>query len=270
MPETDQNIRTFWNDRTTRFKHTGWADGTIYAFDQPARLLAIEHIIGQVLSSRNVALDFGTGAGDFATLLSTSFNRVVASDISDKVVEIAREHHGANNQVEFICTDDVNSLPIDPHSLDLILSVTVLGHILDDNILHQTLNYFHQKISPSGRLLAMEYTPRQRIPSSTYQRFRSYDEWKAAFEKSGFEVEHCFGFYHPSESPCPSYLKYRRHPLLKILSKAPHSLKSLGWVKRFCQRRAKRILDQATDMWWEANDQDELRIMVFRPMRVDA
>ncbi len=266
MSRSNHDPRQFWNDRTRRFKHTGWADGTIYAFDQPARLLAIEHIIVQVLSSQKSVLDFGTGSGDFAALLSKTFVRVIASDISNEVIEIARQYHSLKENIEFICTDDVNTLPIEPHTLDMVLSITVLGHILKDSSLKATLEKFRQMLGTSGLLLAMEYTPRHEMTASAYQRFRSYDEWKSIFAESGFELECCFGFYHPSEAPCPSYRRYRRHPLLKILSKAPHFFKSQRWVKRFCQRRAERILNGATDMWWEAKDQDVLRIMVFRPM----
>ena len=269
MTRSNHGIEQFWNDRSKRFKHTGWADGTIYSFDQPARLLAIEHIINQVMSSHNTALDFGTGSGDFAALLSNTFDSVIACDISNKVIEIARQCHSAKENIEFICTGDERNLSIEPHTLDLILSITVLGHILEDHDLKETLRQFHQIIRPSGRLIAMEYTPLHEMTASSYQRFRTYDEWKIAFEESGFEFERCFGFYHPSEVPCPSYRSYRGHPLVKILSKAPHFIKNQRWMRRFCQRRAERILATADDIWWEASELDVLRIMVLRPANAD-
>ena len=269
MSQNDHSIARFWNNRTRRFNHTGWADGTIYDFDQPARLLAIKHIIDQELSTKDAVLDFGTGSGDFAELLSNTFGRVIASDLSNKVIEVARQCHGMTENIEFICTDDVNTLPIEPHTLDLVLSITVLGHILEDEALKGTLRYFHQIIRSSGRLIVMEYTPRQEITPDAYQRFRSYDDWQVTFQESGFELERCFGFYHPSETPCSSYLRYRRHLLLKILAKTPYFVKSRRQVRRFCQRRAKRILTGADDMWWEARDEDVLRIMVLRPTNVD-
>ena len=267
MSENNPAIVDFWNHRTSRFRHTGWADGIIYAFDQPARLLAIDHIIAQEIQGRDAVLDFGTGSGDFANLLANMFSQVFASDISQNVIDVAQSMYGMKENIEFSCNSSASTLPIQESALDLILSITVLGHILDDDDLIETLKSFHRMLKPSGKIVAMEYTPLQEMTPSTYQKFRPYDEWINIFQDSGFDLVHCFGFYHPSEKPCNSYQKYRSHFLLKLLSKAPQFIKRSYFIRKFCQHRSTKILDVADDIWGDINDSDVLRIMLFQPQK---
>ena len=88
-------MKEFWNDRVKKYGHTGWADNFIYAYDQQARLLAVEKIVNSLTCEKTLALDFGTGSGDFANLLSKYFDKVIAFDISDTVIEIAKYENGS-------------------------------------------------------------------------------------------------------------------------------------------------------------------------------
>src|SRR6266404_4273273 len=91
---------TFWKDRVKVHGHTGWAYPRIYAFDQAARLLAIQDTVDRFGLSGDAAMDYGCGTGDFSRLLSTAFKHVYAFDICDDVVKIA-ETRTLGRQITF-------------------------------------------------------------------------------------------------------------------------------------------------------------------------
>jgi len=107
MKETNE-IKEFWNNRIRKYGHTGWADSLIYAYDQQARLIAIGEILNSLTCNKSVALDFGTGSGDFANLLSKQFDKVIAFDISDVVVEIAKRKYGKAENIQFYCGNHID------------------------------------------------------------------------------------------------------------------------------------------------------------------
>src|SRR5690242_11690456 len=121
----------YWDDRARRYGHTGWADPVVYAFDQAARLAAVERVLASATVRRGLALDFGSGSGDFARLLAKHFAKVLAFDISPVVTTRAQRKYGSIGNIEFCHAESVKNLALEDGSLDLILSVTVLGHILD-------------------------------------------------------------------------------------------------------------------------------------------
>jgi SAM-dependent methyltransferase len=253
----------FWDERAREFGHTGWANGIVYAYDQAARLRAIQKILESAPVERGNALDFGTGSGDFADLLARTFKTVVACDISREVLEVARGRYGALRNVEFRCSETLADLGLPDHSLDLIVSITVLGHLTNDADLMETLAFMRSKMRESGLLIALEYTPNRQIPNAPYQRFLRFDQWLDRFADGGFILRKHYGFHHPTESPCRGYVAYRRDPLVRALSVCQHFLGNARWIMRFCTKRAKRILAKSDDYYWEGREDDVLRIMLL-------
>lgn len=51
------DIKEFWNARVEKYSHTGWSNSFIYAYDQQARLTAVEKILNSLsfntLSAKN-------------------------------------------------------------------------------------------------------------------------------------------------------------------------------------------------------------------------
>jgi len=251
----------YWDERVERYGHTGWANGTIYAFDQAARLKAIRAIIDSIQAKKDVALDFGTGLGDFANLLGEQFRSVLAFDISKRVISVAQKRYPSLKNVQFIHGTSIRDVGITDASVQLVLSVTVLGHIVDDLDLVDTLNYLHRILTEDGYLIALEYAPLN--PSSiskSYQRSTSFQEWIDFFNKCGFQLEYYYGFYHPIECPCHSYGTYRRNLGVRILAhfaKRPVAKKVLSGI-------AMSLIQQSDDFFWEGNEQDPLKIMVLK------
>lgn len=254
----------FWNARASVHGHTGWSNKLIYAFDQQARLKAVEHVLRRLEVPRGVALDFGAGSGDFVAILSSLFAKVIACDISDRVVDIARRRHAALRNVSFAHTPGLEDLPVADGSVDLILSVTVLETILDDDLLRETLCHLQRKLSPSGVFVTLEVTGNE-DRSSSYLRFRTFESWKQIFRECGMTPAFDFGFPHPTEAPSASFVRYCRSPLVRLVARTGRFTGRWACVARFYERRARAVLDAADDYVWDGRGDDRMKIMVFRP-----
>lgn len=252
--------RNFWNSRVKSHNHTGWADYLKYAFDQPARLKAIGEVLERAGACREKALDYGCGNGDFSRMLAGRFKDVVAYDISDEVIRIAKEKQGAEGNILF--TADANSmdLAIPDSTLDLVLSVTVLGHILDDADMGEILSSFQRKLAPGGILIALEYSLPEKKEDCDYQRFSTFEEWKALFAGAGFSLERYYGFYHPVKRPVGSYLRYKFNPEKIFWS----FFQSIPFARRRIGRIAENLVAKYHDFYWDGVRNDWMRIMVFR------
>lgn len=155
--------------------------------------------------TNSLALDFGTGSGDFANLLSQEFENVLAFDISSSVIKIAQQKHGKNKNINFICAKDINEAGFGNNTFDIILSVTVIDHIMNDIKLIDTLNHFHSILKDNGLIITFEYSLDYDYPRSSYQRFTKFEEWRSIFSRCGFYLYNYYGFYHFVVMPCSSY-----------------------------------------------------------------
>ena len=204
------------------------------------------------------ALDYGTGSGDFARMLSTRYEQVVAIDISGKVLEIARRRHARLSNVKFLHADAGHALPNEP--VDFVLTVTVLNHIMDDASLRATMEHLAGILTPGGCFVALENCAAGEAARSGYQRSQTYDEWKTMFERCGLTLEDCFGFYHPAADRCRTFDRYSRSlpvRLLRRLGPSETTARALGAVA------ALYLLGQR-DYFWRARPTDALRLMIFR------
>jgi ubiquinone/menaquinone biosynthesis C-methylase UbiE len=251
----------YWDDRARRFGHTGWAAPLVYAFDQTARMAAIERIIASAAVKRGLAVDFGAGTGDFANLLAKYFERVVAFDISPAVAARARRKYGRVANVEFFHGETVSELAVADNSVDLFLSVTVLGHIVDDRESRETLKFFRRKISESGLLITLEATPAGGRQDAAYQRFLTREKWRMLFAESGFALRQQYGFYNPDESGCKSYDRYLNDFRVRLFRKFNFGKLSHA-VFRY---RASKILASGNDCLWDPGPEDPMSLMIFTP-----
>jgi len=264
------NKKEFWNNRALKYGHTGWNNPIIYAYDQSARLKAIEKIITSLNCKKELALDFGSGTGDFAKLLAKRFKSVIAFDISKVVLNIAQDKYGQYSNIKFLHANSITNVMLDDGSLNLILSVTVLDHILDDEELSRTLLYFHQKLYNNGYVVALEYAPSTKRNSTEYQRFSTFDEWVLLFYKYGFSLESYYGFYHPKESSCKSYFLYINNWKVKLLRRfisakcITRNLRKFLPIKSLLGKLAYQFGKGKTDFFWEGKEEDFLKIMIFK------
>ncbi len=96
-------------------------------------LLELEDVLGEPLPRGGTVVDVGAGTGHVAIKLARSarFGRVVAADISPKMLEQASASaKAAGCRIETIETDMVR-LPFDDGSVDLVVGCAVLHHLPD-------------------------------------------------------------------------------------------------------------------------------------------
>ncbi|MFA6097236.1 MAG: class I SAM-dependent methyltransferase [Candidatus Paceibacterota bacterium] len=257
-------IKKFWDNRVDKYGHTGWSDSSIYAYDQQARLMAVEKILQLMALNGSIALDFGTGVGDFADLLSRYFNKVVAFDVSESVIVKAKKRYGRVKNIQFFSGGSIENVPVSNKALDLVLSVTVLDHIIDDSELARTIKHFQGILKDNGTLIIFEYALDHKKQKTQYQRFMELEEWRSMFLESGFSLNKYYNFYHPIEHPCDSYLSYRNSFLVKALnmfSKYTASHLASGYLNEL----ARRYLKGKRDFLIEDNKESSpIKIMIFK------
>jgi ubiquinone/menaquinone biosynthesis C-methylase UbiE len=107
--------------------------GIRYDADSTARMIAeLEDVLGGPLPAGTV-LDVGCGTGHVAVKLAKTsrFSRVVATDISPKMLACARRNAAeAGVSIETVETDMVR-LPFEDASVDLVVGCAILHHLPD-------------------------------------------------------------------------------------------------------------------------------------------
>lgn len=208
----------FWSDRVSRYGHTGWSDAAVYAYDQRLRLAALRGWLDtQTIPAEATALDFGCGSGDFCALLAERFGTVVGCDLSPAVLAVAAQRH-ASPRIRY--TADCDAALARRYAL--ILCVTVLQHVVDDVELHSLLQRFAAALQPEGQVVVLETFAADAPAANGYLKRRTRESLVAAFASVGLALRSQRGFYHPSESPTPAFLAYRRRPLVRLLSRLAH------------------------------------------------
>lgn len=208
--------KEFWNLRAKKDKTTGYTDYSIAFFDQLMRLKVIEKIMNQYGAfdfKKAAALDFGCGTGDFVSYFSHKFNFVVGYDISQEVLKIAKQR--CKHLPNILLSNSLEKINI---KFNVVLSITVLQHILNDNELLKTLTFVSNKCKENAIFIALELVESDKfnISHPPYLKARRLEDWKVFFQKSGFEILSIKSFYNPFLIKTPSYLKYRKKVILFV------------------------------------------------------
>lgn len=192
----------------------------IYAYDQLERLAIIERTIEPLLETAKTALDFGCGSGDFSRLLLGSGLNVWGYDpyVTPQI-----------NSTGFSYISSPNSIDGVPEEFDIILSITVLDHILGESELLHVLQLLRRKVSAGGTFILMEYAldSLNTHPHNDYQAFRQLSDWHKRFDASGWAMVSTLPVPNFPESPSSGYLAFRRNPWVKVLCRIA-SLGSVG------------------------------------------
>lgn len=139
------------------------------------------------ISHQDVVLDFGCGVGRFTDWLEKRAGHVIGMDAVPEMVAVARELH-PRSRCEWMTYSGAR-LPLDDSTVDRILSVWVLQHVLDDDQLRRLIDEFARVLRPDGTVALIE----QVIPGTGklvegYVHQRTVAEYANAFEGGGFKV----------------------------------------------------------------------------------
>jgi ubiquinone/menaquinone biosynthesis C-methylase UbiE len=199
---------SIWDERARKYKTTGFSDFSIAFFDQRMRLFCVEQLLrelGFFDKPQKKLLDFGCGSGDFLEHFSPLFDRAVGCDTSDEILAIAKRRFEKAPNVELTSTLE----QIEP-GFGIILSITVLQHILDDDELISVLNELHRLLLPKGNIIALESvaTSGRDYSFPSYLKARSVGDWEKRFRQAGFLIKSRRPFYNHFYHPTPSSRTY--------------------------------------------------------------
>src|SRR5256885_14358567 len=85
-------------------------------------------LLEQVPASCADALDVGCGTGQFARLLASRAEHVLALDLSPQMIRLARERSMGFASIDFEAADAL-SLTFSPEQFDYIVSIAALHHM---------------------------------------------------------------------------------------------------------------------------------------------
>jgi 2-polyprenyl-6-hydroxyphenyl methylase/3-demethylubiquinone-9 3-methyltransferase len=127
-----------------------WWDGSRYFLRMLANQVHARMLYFDRINSRwrgLETLDLGCGGGFMAEALSSRGARVIGVDPWDTVLRIARTHAKTSKlDIQYVVAAG-ESLPLDSNSVDRVVSVDVLEHVLD---LRAVLAEIHRVLRPGG------------------------------------------------------------------------------------------------------------------------
>jgi ABC-2 type transport system ATP-binding protein len=135
----------------SRFANSYDRDGE-YVVGQPI----LQSINEKLLNERSLgnAIEFGCGTGYFTKAIARNAKHVVATDLSDKMLEVARtELRGFKNVT--IQKADCSNTPFPAESYDSVVSVNLI-HVVDDP--SQCLQESHRVLRRGGSLILVDFT----------------------------------------------------------------------------------------------------------------
>jgi 2-polyprenyl-3-methyl-5-hydroxy-6-metoxy-1,4-benzoquinol methylase len=188
----------YWEERARRFGANGAGLAAVCSFGMPrfynraidlAQRLALRRWLRVRPGTR--VLDIGCGVGRWSLRLAERGAAVTGVDHSATMIAAARRRAGLrarDAQCRFL-VQDLATLDAGA-KYDLVLSVTVLQHILDAGALRASLLSMARHLDRDGRLVLLEAAPARRSTrcDSAIFRARTRASYLQLFEQCGLEV----------------------------------------------------------------------------------
>jgi len=200
----------FWTERYKTLGHTGWKNPVIYAYDQLERLAIISEQVEKLELKPLTALDFGCGTGDFSQLLLDKGFSVLGYDpyVEPEIIHPNFRYIRSRDELDNIS------------KVELILSVTVLDHFLEDQHFKDELLFLRTKISANGFLILLEYISDEVTDvSSEYQAYRIKEQWQEHLTLAGWHISTLEPVPRPTTAPSAGFNSYRSHFWVRFLEK---------------------------------------------------
>lgn len=168
------------------------------------------------------ALDVGCGVGRWSRRLAARGLDVTGVDLSEFMVARASERTRREGFACEFLQSDVNRLRLE-RRFDLILSVTVLQHIVDADQAAQAISRLREHLAPNGELVLLEAAPLRDTPrcDSSIFRARSLAWYESTLAKVGLQVRCVRGVDPlPFKTVMLPYYKRMSAPLAALASTA--------------------------------------------------
>ena len=189
----------YWEDRARRYAAQGSGLAAICSYGMPefynraidlTQRLALQPWLNDVAGKP--VLDVGCGVGRWSRWMAAGGAQVTAVDLSHTMTMEAKrraEEEGLSARCRFL-TQDLAELDTG-EEYELILGVTVLQHVLDENRLECAVGRLRHHLSPTGRLVLLEAAPS--LPNSSCDtavfQARNLDFYLTLFARLGLRME---------------------------------------------------------------------------------
>ena len=236
----------YWDKLTKKNKTTGTIDLIISTFDQLMRIHCVEYLFEDIIRfdiKKSKLLDFGCGKGDFIFHFTNSFGYILGFDISKEILKLAEKKLKGLSNVSLS-----NSLDNISEKFDIVISITVMQHILDDGELVKTLTKISELMNKNAYLIALEFFDIEsfHIKQPNYIKTRSLEQWQRLFSIAGFELIETRNFYNPYLIKTHSFIQYMEEiKLIKLFYKILKRLKlKPTFLSNLLKRHAEKIIDK--------------------------
>ena len=193
------NTKSFWDNRFIEFNKlsSGYTDEIIQKFDNQIRW---KSFIREVkLNKADKILDIGCNYGFWSIKLAKLGMDITGIDIISKAIEIAKKNAAKESLKISFKTMKVEDIDFKPNSFDKIISITVMQHILNDNLFKKTLHRFNSQLKYNGLLILMESASNK--PKKEYLNYKRERTLKSHIDlckEAGFKLIKIRGVGHLS------------------------------------------------------------------------
>jgi len=217
----------YWEERAARYAHRSRGLGAVCSYGMPWLYnVAIDLCQRRALApwirgvGTGAVLDVGCGVGRWSLRLAARGMTVTGVDHSECMAKRAAERAELARLTCTFLRADANHLRLDGR-FDLILSVTVLQHIVDADQAAQTIRNLAAHLAPNGELVLLEAAPSrmtERCDSGVF-RARSFAWYQRALVQAGLRIVCVRGVDPlPFKTALLPYYKRMPKPLVTLLS----------------------------------------------------
>jgi SAM-dependent methyltransferase len=172
-PRTADGSDAYFDDFAELFdRFTGIWDRISGGFDDWVR----GHLPKRVVS----AVDLGCGAGRHSVLLADHAERVLAVDVADRMLDIARAGRARPN-IDYQ-RRGVLDVASEDGPFDVVLSVHTLHHVGSTGTV---LPHVRSLLAPGGRLIVADIVDPGDWPTREFQIDRAFDDARAVYQLTG-------------------------------------------------------------------------------------
>ena len=108
-------------------------------------------LLSQLSLAGNTVLEIGCGTGEFSQLLAQRFERVIAIDLSPKIIEVAQQHSKQFSNIDFQVAD-ILQWEFPKEKFDAIASIATFHHLPLENL----LPCLKSALKPEGKLVILD------------------------------------------------------------------------------------------------------------------
>lgn len=222
--ETAKALREYWEKRGQKvFEYKNEQFYTITALPQYARRRDwLMRNLQSTLSGR--ILDFGCGDGMYSALVKKACPSctVKGCDLSHSMIELAKENAKEQNlHIEYVCSD--SKIPFSD-TFDCIISVVVLQHILDEDVLDGIISDMYSHLAKGGKAIVFEACAKTQKQAKFAVR-RTAEAYIRQFQKHSFRLHTLQSYSTPFYDILDLGVRAVYRPVATLLNKATNTNK---------------------------------------------